>query len=62
MGSKTLSTQCTFASLNPTREKTLNDMLACGIQGKACQDSMTLFAEMLTNSGSLKIQFYYQVK
>jgi hypothetical protein len=23
---------------------------------------MTLFAEMLTNSGSLKIQFYYQVK
>jgi hypothetical protein len=25
-------------------------MLACGIQGKACQDSKTLFAEMLTNS------------
>jgi hypothetical protein len=23
---------------------------------------MTLFAEMLTNSGSLKIQFYYQVE
>jgi hypothetical protein len=23
---------------------------------------MTLFAEMLTNSGSLKIQFYYHVK
>jgi hypothetical protein len=25
-------------------------------------DTKTLFAEMLTNSGSLKIQFYYQVK
>jgi hypothetical protein len=24
-------------------------MLACGIQGKADQDSKTLFAEMLTN-------------
>jgi hypothetical protein len=31
-------------------------MLAGGIQGKADQESMTLFAEMLTNSGSLKIQ------
>jgi hypothetical protein len=37
-------------------------MLACGIQGRADQESKTLFAEMLTNSGSLKIQFYYQVK
>jgi hypothetical protein len=37
-------------------------MLACGILGKADQESRTLFAEMLTNSGSLKIQFYYQVK
>jgi hypothetical protein len=37
-------------------------MLACGIQGKVYQESMTLFAEILTNSGSLKIQFYYQVK
>jgi hypothetical protein len=33
-----------------------------GGQGKAIQESKTLFAEMLTNSGSLKIQFYYQVK
>jgi hypothetical protein len=37
-------------------------MLAGGIQGRANQESKTLFAEMLTNSGSLKIQFYYQVK
>jgi hypothetical protein len=37
-------------------------MLACGIQGKAHQESKTLFAGMLTNNGSLKIHFYYQVK
>jgi hypothetical protein len=37
-------------------------MLACGIQGKADQESTTLFAEKLTNSGSLQILFYYQVK
>jgi hypothetical protein len=37
-------------------------MLACGILGIANQESKTLFTEMLTNSGSLKIQFYYQVK
>jgi hypothetical protein len=37
-------------------------MLAWGSQGKAIQESKTLFAEMLTYSGSLKIQFYYQVK
>jgi hypothetical protein len=51
-----------FHKSYPTNEKTLKDMLACGIQGKAGQESKTLFAEMLTNSGSLKIQFYYQVK
>jgi hypothetical protein len=42
-----------------TKEKTLKDMLACGIQGKANQESKTLFVEKLTNSVSLKIQFYY---
>jgi hypothetical protein len=45
-----------------TKEKTLKDMLACGIHGKADQEFKALFAEMLTNSGSLKIQFYYHVK
>jgi hypothetical protein len=44
-----------FRKSYPTKEKTLKDMLACGIQGKADQESKTLFAEMLTNSGSLKI-------
>ena len=62
MGSKTLSTKCTFASLTRLRKKTLKDMLDFGNQGKADQASKTLFAEMLTNSGSLKIQFYYQVE
>jgi hypothetical protein len=51
-----------FRMSYPTKEKTLMDMLACGIQGRDDQESKTLFAEMLTNSGSLKIQFYYQVK
>jgi hypothetical protein len=37
-------------------------MLACGIQGKADLESKTLFVEKLTNSGSRKIHFYYQVK
>jgi hypothetical protein len=37
-------------------------MLAFGNQSKADQELKTLFAEKLTNSGSLKIHFYYQVK
>jgi hypothetical protein len=51
-----------FRKSYPTKEKTLKDMLARGIQGKVDQESKTLFAEMLTNSGSLKIQFCYQLK
>jgi hypothetical protein len=62
MGSKTLSTECTFASLTRQRKKSLKDMLAFGNQGKADQELKTLFAEKLTKSGSLKIHFYYQVK
>jgi hypothetical protein len=37
-------------------------MLAWGSQGKAIQEPKTLLVEILTNSGSLKIQFYCQVK
>jgi hypothetical protein len=48
-----------FRKSYPTKEKTLKDILACGNQGKANQGSKTLFAEMLTKSGSLKIQVYY---
>jgi hypothetical protein len=46
-GSKTLSTECTFASLTRQKKKTLKDMLAWGSQGKAIQESKTLFVEML---------------
>jgi hypothetical protein len=44
-----------FRKSYPTKEKALKDMLAYRIQGKADQESKTLFAEMLTNSGSLKV-------
>jgi hypothetical protein len=54
--------KCAFASLTRLRKKTLKDMLAFGNQGKVDQASKTMFAEMLTNNGSLKIQFYCQVK
>jgi hypothetical protein len=46
----------------PTKEKTLNGMLARGIQGKAHQVSKTLFTEKLTRSGSLSQNFTSQVK
>jgi hypothetical protein len=39
MGSKTLSTEFTFASLTRQKKKTLKDMLACESQGKAIQES-----------------------
>jgi hypothetical protein len=62
MGSKTLSTECTFASLTRLKKKTLKDMLAFGNQSQAYQDSKTLFVEKLTMSGSLRIDFTYQAK
>jgi hypothetical protein len=37
------------------QKKTLKDMLARGSQGKADRISKTLFAEVLTNSGSLNL-------
>jgi hypothetical protein len=46
----------------PVKGKRLKVMLAFGNQGKAYQDSKTLFVEKLTMCGSLKIHFYYQVK
>jgi hypothetical protein len=53
---KALSTKCTFASLT-RQNKRLKDTLALRESGKAYRESKTLFAEMLTSSGSLKIQF-----
>jgi hypothetical protein len=51
-----------FRKSYPSKEKTLKDVLAFGIQGKVHQDSKTLFAERLTKIGSLKIHFIFQVK
>jgi hypothetical protein len=51
-----------FHKFYPSKENTLKDMLAFGNQGKAQQDSKTLFVEKLTMSGSLKVHFYYQIK
>jgi hypothetical protein len=62
MGSKTLNTKCTFASLTRLKKKTLKDRLAFGNQGKACPEPMSLFAEKLTMSGSLRIYFTCHVK
>jgi hypothetical protein len=45
MSSKTLSTECTFASLTRLKKKTLKDMLAFGIQGKADQNQRLYFKE-----------------
>jgi hypothetical protein len=46
-----------FHKSYPSKEKTLKDMSAFGIQGKAYQDSKTLFARKLTKIESLKSIF-----
>jgi hypothetical protein len=62
MGSKTLSTECTFASLTRQKKRLSRICWLEGVKVRLIQESKTLFAEMLTNSGSLKIQFYCQIK
>jgi hypothetical protein len=57
-GLETLSTECTFASLTRQRKKTLKDMLVVRNQGKAYQDSKTLFAEKAYYEWILKNSFY----
>jgi hypothetical protein len=57
---KAVSTKCTFASLTRKNKRlsTLPDTTPLpNALGKAYRESKTLFAEMLTSSGSLKIQF-----
>jgi hypothetical protein len=51
-----------FRKSYPTRKRLSRICWLVGFKVKLDQESKTLFAEMLTNSGSLKIQFYYQVK
>jgi hypothetical protein len=42
----------------PTKEKTLKGMLVKGVKVRLLNNQRLCFAEMLTKSGSLKIQFY----
>jgi hypothetical protein len=58
MGSKTLSTKCTFASLTRQNRRLSRICWLEGVKVRLNQRIKTLFAKMLTNSGSLKIQFY----
>jgi hypothetical protein len=51
-----------FRKSYPSKEKDSQGYAAFGNQGKAYQDSKTLFVEKLTMSGSLKIHFTYHVK
>jgi hypothetical protein len=62
MGSKTVSTECTFASLTRQKKRLSRICWLEGVKVRLDQESKTLFAEKLTYSGSLKIQFYCQVK
>ena len=55
---KALSMKCTFARLTRQSKRLSRICWLYGDQGIAYQQSKTLFAEMLTNSGFLKIQFY----
>jgi hypothetical protein len=50
-----------FRKSYPTKEKRLSRI--CWLEGVKVRlfKNQRLFAELLTNSGSLKIQFYYQV-
>jgi hypothetical protein len=62
MGSKTLSTECTFASLTRQRKRLSRICWLLGIKVKLIKIQRLLFVEKLTMSGPLKIHFYYQVK
>jgi hypothetical protein len=56
MGSKTLSTKCTFASLTQLRKKTLKDMLDLGIKER-------LLARInldISQKSFLKVSPYFQ--
>jgi hypothetical protein len=62
MGSKSLSTKCTFTSLTRQNKKLSRICWLKGVKVRLTQESRLCFAKMLSNSGSLKIQFYLQVK
>jgi hypothetical protein len=57
MGLKTLSTECTFASLTHQKKRVSRIYWFEGVKVRLIKYQRLCFAEMLTNSGSLKIQF-----
>jgi hypothetical protein len=57
MGSKTLSTECTFASLTHQRKRLSRICWLLGIKVKLIKIQRLLFTEKLTMSGSLKSIF-----
>jgi hypothetical protein len=58
MGSKTLSTEFTFASLARQKKRLSRICWLKGVKVRLNQESRLYLQKMLTNSGSLKIQFY----
>jgi hypothetical protein len=62
MGSKTLSMECTFASLTRQKKRLPRICWLEGVKVRLNQESKTPFEKMLTIIGSLKIRFYFQVK
>jgi hypothetical protein len=58
MGLKTLSTECTFASLTRQKKRLSRICWFVGVKVRLIKYQRLCFAEMLTKSGSLKIQFY----
>jgi hypothetical protein len=62
MGLKTLSTECTFASLTRQRKRLSRKCWPLGIKVKLNEIHRLLLQKKLTMSQSLKIYFYYQVK
>jgi hypothetical protein len=62
MGLKTLSTKCTFASLTRQKKRLSRICWFEEVKVRLIKYQRLYFAEMLTKSGSLKIQLYYQVK
>jgi hypothetical protein len=55
---KTLSTECTFASLTRQKKRLSRICWFEGVKVRLIKYQRLCFVEMLTKSGSLKIQFY----
>jgi hypothetical protein len=58
MGLKTLSTECTFASLTRQKRRLSRICWFEGVKVRLIKYQRLYFIEMLTKSVSLKIQFY----